>query len=118
MLVEDDEAIRFIAVMALEIGGFRVIECESGLAALQKVPNEQVDLVLCDMMMPGMNGLELMARLRANPGTQHLPVVFLTARVMEDDIREYIDRGAADVIVKPFDSNVLPVQLRAIWQAL
>lgn len=115
LLAEDDDAIRMIAAMALELGGMHVVQCASGIEALRAIPASDAQMAVLDVMMPGMNGLETLARLREDPATAGLPVVFLTARIMPQDIADYRARGVAHVIFKPFDSATLAGQLRAVW---
>lgn len=73
------------------------------------------DLVLLDRMLPGTDGLELIRKLPSLAGDQGLPVVFLTAKSQDKDIREMLATGALDVIPKPFDAIKLPDQLKEIW---
>ena len=115
LLVDDDEAIRMIARMALELGGLEVVECASGAEALRRAPRARADLILLDVMMPQMSGLHTLEALRRLTETAATPVVFLTARVMPKDVAEYRALGAEEVIVKPFDAAELPAHLRAIW---
>jgi CheY-like chemotaxis protein len=116
LYVEDDESIRTVAVIMLQIiGHFEVVACASGAEALTQAPSARADLILLDVMMPGMSGPETLARLRAIPETATTPVVFLTARVQPGRVAELRALGAADVIAKPFDAMTLPDKLRAIW---
>lgn len=117
LLVDDDRIIRFITRTALEIDGLEVFECASGAEALAAMPGVRPDLVLLDVMMPGMSGLDVLWHLRAQPEWATLPVVFLTARGMQSEIADYFARGVTDVIVKPFDAVRLPQTLRQLFLA-
>jgi two-component system, OmpR family, response regulator len=117
MLVEDDGDIRTVAAMSLEmVGGLKVLACESGEAALEELASFAPQLVLLDVMMPGMNGPEVLVRMRATPEGETVPVAFMTARVQPEEIRNLLAIGAIDVIAKPFDPMTLPDQVKALWE--
>lgn len=116
LLVEDEQDIRTVAQLSLTaLGGFTVECCGSGAEALARIPVFQPDLVLLDVMMPGMDGPSTLGRLRADSATAHIPVVFMTARVQPQEVVAYRAIGALDVVAKPFDPMALPQQLRDIW---
>lgn len=119
MLVEDDPDIQEVAVMALaDFGGFHVEVCSSGLEALERVGDIAPDLVLLDVMMPGMDGPTTLKELKANEATAKLPVVFMTARSQPHEVEEYKSLGALDVITKPFDPIQLGDVVRGIWAGI
>jgi two-component system OmpR family response regulator len=119
LFVEDDPDIQVIATMALEsLGGFSVLTCGSGDEALSRFSELAPDLVLLDVMMPGMDGPETLAALRRLPAAADTPVVFMTARVQAHEIAQYRELGAADVIAKPFDPMTLADTVRSIWRSL
>jgi len=122
LLVEDDPDIQKVARMALEaVGGYSVRVCGSGpeaLAALAGNAPFAPDLVLLDVMMPGMDGPATLAALRRIPGAERLPAVFMTARVQTDEVARYRALGAVDVIAKPFDPMRLAQTVAGIWSAL
>lgn len=114
--VDDDPDIQVIAKMALEIvGEFEVLQCSNGPDTIQQAPSFLPDLILLDVMMPGMDGIETLARLRELPETQSTPVIFMTAKAQKSVRVELIECGAIEVITKPFDPMLLPDQLRAVW---
>ncbi len=118
LCVEDEPDIQAVARVALELlGGFQVRICANGQEALTTVPAFAPDLILLDVMMPGMDGPTTLARLRADPASAGIPVVFLTAKVQPDEVRHYQGLGALDVIAKPFDPMTLAAQVRRIWSA-
>ncbi len=118
LCVEDEPDIQAVARVALELlGGFQVRICANGQEALTTVPAFAPDLILLDVMMPGMDGPTTLARLRADPASAGIPVVFLTAKVQPDEVRHYQVLGALDVIAKPFDPMTLAAQVRRIWSA-
>jgi two-component system OmpR family response regulator len=118
LFVEDDPDIQVVATMALEsLGGFSVFACGSGAEALSRFGELSPDLVLLDVMMPGMDGPETLTALRELPAGD-VPVVFMTARVQAHEIARYRELGAADVIAKPFDPMALAETVQTIWRSL
>lgn len=118
LYVEDEPDIQSVATMALElVGGFTVISCASGEAAVQAAPTAAADLLLLDVMMPRLNGPQTLQALRAIGATASTPAIFMTAKVQAREIAAYRAAGALDVIAKPFDPMALPAQIRAIWDA-
>ncbi len=116
LYVEDDPDIQVIALMVLEsISGFQVEACASGSDALAKAPGFDPDLVLLDVMMPGMDGPETLKGLRQLAGFEQTPVVFMTAKVQPQEVKAYLELGAVGVIAKPFDPMTLTQELQKIW---
>ncbi|MEN0039547.1 MAG: response regulator [Cellvibrio sp.] len=116
LYVEDDPDIQAIAVMVLEtINGFTLEACSCGGDALEKAVAFNPDLVLLDVMMPGMDGPETLKCLRNFPELANTPVVFMTAKVQPQEVEGYLNLGAVGVIAKPFDPMTLAQQLRDIW---
>jgi len=104
LLVEDNDDIRIIATIALEHGGrFDVVAAASGEEALLLAEQHRVDLVLLDVMMPGMDGTETFAALRELDATRDTPIVFLTAKAQPTEVQRLLELGAKDVLTKPFD---------------
>jgi CheY-like chemotaxis protein len=119
LFVEDDPDIQMVARMALEaLGGFTVLACSSGAEALAKVEGFAPDLILLDVMMPGMDGPATLKALRRQPCCSELPVVFMTAKVQTQELAVYRELGAEEVIAKPFDPMALAERVRTIWSAL
>jgi len=115
--VEDEPDIRAIAEFALiEIGGYELDACASGPEALDRTPDFNPDLIILDVMMPGMDGIETYRRLRAIPKLADTPIIFMTAKAMKHETDRYRQLGAADVIPKPFDPIALPERVQEIWQ--
>ena len=104
LLVEDNDDIRIITTIALEHGGrFEVLPAASGEEALRLAESHPVDLVLLDVMMPGMDGTETFAALRELDATRDTPIVFLTAKAQSTEVQRLLELGAKDVLTKPFD---------------
>ncbi|MCT8986477.1 response regulator [Shewanella phaeophyticola] len=115
--VEDDESIRVIVDMALvDLSGYTLVSCDGGKSALTQIDQFTPDLILLDAMMPSMDGLQTLIELRKKPHCQHIPVVFMTARIQQSEQQEYLDAGAVAVIEKPFDPMSLGNQLATIYQ--
>jgi CheY-like chemotaxis protein len=116
LYVEDEPDIRTIAEIALEVvGGFTVTSFSSGQDAVAGAAKVQPDLLLLDMMMPGMDGLTTLQALRQLPATATTPVIFMTAKVQTAEINHFKAAGALDVIAKPFDPMALAGLIRSIW---
>ncbi|MEM5492642.1 response regulator [Hoeflea sp. AS16] len=115
LYVDDEDDIREIAVMALELdSGIAARSCDSGAGALETATQWTPDLILLDVMMPDMDGPETLARLRQEPATSDIPVVFITARTQSEDIERFMELGATSVISKPFDPMTLAEQARTL----
>ncbi|MEZ6015590.1 MAG: response regulator transcription factor [Planctomycetota bacterium] len=111
-VVEDDPAIRRGLVDSLEFAGFRVLACADGASARRTLAHAEVDLVLLDVVLPGMDGLEYLPTLRAERPT--LPVILVTARGAEEDRVRGLRTGADDYVVKPFSSSELLARVEAV----
>jgi CheY-like chemotaxis protein len=114
--VEDDPDIRAIAELALtEFSGFNVKSFPNGQSALLGVRQFAPQLILLDVMMPGMDGFEVLSKLREDPDTAHIPVIFMTAKAQRSEVERYISLGAIGVITKPFDPIGLSTLVAQIW---
>jgi DNA-binding response OmpR family regulator len=116
LLVDDDADIRLVARMALARTGFAVTAAADGAAALEAVRTDLPDVILLDWMMPDLDGPEVCRRLKADPGSSHIPIIFLTARSQQSEIARGLALGAAGYIVKPFDALTLGTQVRALLE--
>lgn len=117
LYVEDDPDIQQIAVMVLEsLAGFTITACSSGHEALEKAVAFNPDLMLLDVMMPGIDGPETLRELRKFPELENKPAVFMTAKVQPQEVQEYLSMGAVAVIPKPFDPMTLADELRRVWE--
>jgi len=119
LYVEDEEDIRTVVRMALEaIGGFTLKTCSHGQQAINEGAAFAPDLILLDVMMPGMDGPTTLAALREEAALKEVPAIFMTAKVQPNEIAYYRSLGALDVIAKPFDPMTLAGQIRTIWEAV
>jgi phosphate regulon transcriptional regulator PhoB len=114
LIVEDEPDIRELVVHHLKREGYQVSVAASGEEALRQVQASPPDLVLLDLMMPAMNGLEVCRRLRQDPLTASLPIVMLTAKGDEVDRVLGLELGADDYVVKPFSPKELLARVRAV----
>jgi two-component system OmpR family response regulator len=118
LYVEDEPDIQAVAKLALEmVGGYQVKICSSGQEALDALGGFEPDLILLDVMMPGMDGPTTLQNLRADPVTAGIPVIFLTAKVQPSEVARYQALGALNVIAKPFDPMTLAAEIRQIWES-
>lgn len=113
LVAEDDADVRELVVRKLRSEGWEVISVMDGPSALEIARTARPDLVLLDVMMPGMTGLQICAELRAHVATKDLPVVLITARGRAMDVEEGYEAGADDYIVKPFSPRDLVSRIRA-----
>jgi CheY-like chemotaxis protein len=117
LYVDDEPDIREVVQLALGLAeNLDVHVCESGEQALAAMPSIKPDLVVLDVMMPGMDGPTTMSRMRADPALAGIPVVFMTAKAMPQEITRFRQLGAIGVIPKPFDPMRLSEQVFALWE--
>lgn len=118
MLIDDERDIRTISEISLRrVGGWRVVTVESGERAVEVAGRERPDVILLDVIMPGMDGPATLAALRASADTAAIPIIFMTARAQEGDLALYLKIGARGVIAKPFDPMTLPEAVTRIMAA-
>ena len=116
LYVEDEPDIQMIAKLALEtVGDYTVQECSSGDEALKQAPEFKPQLILLDVMMPGMDGPSTFQHLREIPQTATTPIIFMTAKVQPEEIAHYKNMGAIAVIAKPFDPMSLATEIEENW---
>ena len=117
LYVDDEPELGAIAQLALEqIGGYRVTLCQNGTEALAAVAENRPQLALLDVLMPDMDGPQLLAELRATPQGAELPVIFLTGRADDQSLRQYQALGALGTIAKPFDPMTLSEHVQTLWE--
>jgi two-component system phosphate regulon response regulator PhoB len=117
LVADDDEDILTLVQLRLSRSGFEVVVARDGEEALRLARERSPDLAVLDWMMPKMSGVDVLRALRASEETAGIPVVLLTARASEFDVREGIDAGADDYIQKPFSPQELAVRVQAILGA-
>lgn len=115
LLIDDEADIREVAGMSLEaIGGWRVSSATCGEEGIAKAIAEKPDVILCDVMMPDIDGPATYKRLQEDPATQEIPVILLTARVQRADRLRFAQLGVVGVVPKPFDPMMLSDQIHAL----
>ncbi|MEO6698642.1 MAG: response regulator [Paraperlucidibaca sp.] len=118
LLVDDEPDIRALVSLILQrLGGFTVRSVSSGQAALDSLREGFTpDIILLDVMMPGMDGVKVLAAMRAMPIIKRLPICFLTAKIQPADIARWRALGVDDVLAKPFIPAKLVEQVRSCWE--
>jgi DNA-binding response OmpR family regulator len=114
LVVDDEPAIREFLHAVLTDEGYDVLTASDGLEALPIAVEQQPDLILLDIMMPGLNGMETCQRLRERPTTSHIRVIILTAYDQRERLEESIAAGADDFLGKPIDLTELRIRVRAM----
>jgi CheY-like chemotaxis protein len=118
LMVDDDPGIRLVAGISLtKVGKFKALLVESGRKALQVASEFDPDVILLDVMMPGLDGLTTFSLLRQEAHLADVPIIFITAKVQKQEMKSYFDIGAAGVLLKPFDPVTLPQQIESMVQA-
>lgn len=112
--VEDDGNIRELVIYTLETTGFRARGFENGTEFFEALTGELPELILLDIMLPGEDGLEILERLKASPGTRDIPVIMMTAKGAEYDKVKGLDAGADDYVTKPFGIMELISRIKAV----
>ena len=114
LIVEDEEDILALLHFNLMKADFNVICASCGEEGLKTVISSQPDLVLLDLMLPGIDGLEICRRLRADEATRNIPIIMLTAKGEESDVVKGLELGADDYVTKPFSIKVLLARIQAV----
>jgi two-component system, OmpR family, response regulator len=116
LIIDDDDSIRRIAELTLtRIGKFEVKLCKTHTEAFELLNTYVPDLILLDVMMPGMDGPTVLINLRQNVKTASIPVVFMTAKIQRHEVEAYSKLGATGLIRKPFEPAELPGELRRLY---
>ncbi|MFZ5571076.1 MAG: response regulator [Thermodesulfobacteriota bacterium] len=114
LVVDDEEDILELVRYNLTREGYRIITAETGETAVSLVGKEDIDLIVLDLMLPGMDGLEVTRYLKNNSRTRSIPIIMLTAKGEEPDIVAGLELGADDYITKPFSPRVLMARVKAV----
>ena len=114
LVADDDPDIRELVALRLQRAGYRVETASDGLEAFDRAVELRPDLIVLDVSMPGADGFETSRRLRADPRTAHVPVIFLTARTRDEDVLTGYARGGDGYVTKPFDPQELLARVDAL----
>ena len=118
LYVDDDADIREIVQMSLSLDNELSVDvCDGGECAFTQMRAARPDLVMLDVMMPGMDGPSILARMRADAALKHIPVIFMTAKASPSEVARFRDLSAIGVIAKPFDPMALGSQVKALWKS-
>lgn len=107
LIIEDNLEIRENTGEILELTGFRVLSSEDGRHGITLAVDEKPDVILCDILMPGINGYQVFEELKANQKTSSIPFIYVTASGEKNEIKQAMDMGASGYIRKPFDGDQL-----------
>lgn len=119
LLVEDEEDIRKVAQISLQFrGGWEVALATNGEECLAKVAVDRPDLILLDCMMPKLDGYETCRRLKQDPALQNIPVIFLTAKAQESEVKKGLLLGAVGYLIKPFNPMSLAAEIKQILEQI
>ncbi|MCH8542637.1 MAG: response regulator [Alcanivorax sp.] len=117
LYVEDEPDIRAVAELALSaVGGFELCTCDCGEQAVREAAAFAPQLMILDVMMPGMDGPSTLRALRELPEMAGVPAIFMTAKVQPDEVKQLLALGALEVIPKPFDPMTLAQRVTAVWE--
>ena len=119
LLIDDEETIQEVVQVGIEIeAGWQVAIASSGWAGINLAQNLQPDVILLDVMMPDMDGIDTLSQLKNNDQTNTIPVIFLTAKAQAEEKNQFQSLGVVDVITKPFNSMTLASQIAKIlgWE--
>jgi DNA-binding response OmpR family regulator len=114
VVADDDRDILDLVVFKLDQAGFETVAVTDGVAALAAIEAEPPRLAILDIMMPGMSGLDVLRKVRANEATKDLDVILLTARVRDSDVDTGFASGASDYVIKPFSPRELMHRVNAL----
>ncbi|MBU4345045.1 MAG: response regulator [Desulfobacteraceae bacterium] len=114
LVVDDEEDILELVRYNLAREGYKVVCATSGEEALNKAGSEPFDLIVLDLMLPGMDGLEIAKHLKSDSKTKHIPIIMLTAKGEEADIVTGLELGADDYVTKPFSPRILVARVKAV----
>ena len=117
LLAEDEEDIRKVAQISLQFrGGWEVTLANNGEECLAKAASDPPDVILLDCMMPKLDGYETCRRLKQDPSLRHIPVIFLTAKAQETEVKKGLSLGAVGYLIKPFNPMSLAAEISQILE--
>jgi DNA-binding response OmpR family regulator len=114
LVIDDDPVILQLLRVNFEIEGFEVVSAADGREGLERARRDDPDVILSDIMMPRLDGLQLVSELKVDPRTRHLPVILLTAKAQNAEVQQGLDLGADDYVTKPFDPLELIDRVNAV----
>jgi DNA-binding response OmpR family regulator len=118
LIAEDERDIRDLITFTLRFAGFEVVACKDGLEAAETVPVEMPDIIMMDVRMPRMTGYDACRKIKADKNTQHIPVVFLSAKGQDSEVQEGLNAGATEYLLKPFAPDELINKVKSMTEQL
>ncbi|MFO0752712.1 MAG: response regulator [Thermodesulfovibrionales bacterium] len=118
LIVDDDKTTRKILSLYLKGKGYEVVTAENGLDAMEKLGTENINMVVTDMNMPYMDGIELTKTLRADPSWQSIPIIMITTEADEDERKKAADAGVDDYLVKPANADQISESIKKILKKI
>ncbi|MCX7724507.1 MAG: response regulator [Thermodesulfovibrio sp.] len=118
LVVDDDKTTRKMISLILKSKGYEVVTAENGLEALQKLGLEKINLILTDMNMPYMDGIEFIKQVRANPEISNIPIVMITTEADEEEKRKAFEAGVDDYLVKPTNAEQISESMKRILRKI
>ncbi|MEN2994878.1 MAG: response regulator [Thermodesulfovibrio sp.] len=118
LVVDDDKTTRKMISLILKSKGYEVVTAENGLEALQKIGLERINLILTDMNMPYMDGIEFIRQVRANPEISNIPIVMITTEADEEEKRKAFEAGVDDYLVKPTTAEQISESIKRILRKI
>ncbi|MCC6347485.1 MAG: response regulator [Nitrospirales bacterium] len=118
LIVDDDKTTRKILSLYLKGKGYEVVTAENGLDALEKLGTENINMVVTDMNMPYMDGIELTRTLRADPSWQSIPIIMVTTEADDDERKKASDAGVDDYLVKPANADQISESIKRILKKI
>jgi len=103
LVADDSPTIRKFVAVALSVKGYDIITCSDGMEALEKIPNNKIDLLITDLNMPNVDGFQLISTIRGNEELKELPIIVLSSLGSTEDIQRGLECGANSYLIKPFD---------------
>jgi len=114
LVVEDNQSLVGVFRLLLEAWGFAVVSANNGMEGVEMAIEEKPDVILMDIMMPVMDGREATRRIRSNPETKNIPILAITALTKESELKECIEAGCNDYMLKPFNYKDLQEKIQAL----
>ncbi len=105
LVAEDSSSVRKFITLALKLAGYKVIATEDGMEALEKLPQQKIDMLITDLNMPNIDGFKLIRTLREDPEYVDLPIIILSSLAKDEDVSEGIKSGANSYLIKPFNTK-------------
>jgi len=105
LVAEDSPSIRKFISLALKLKGFKVISAEDGMDAMEKLPNQKIDMLITDLNMPNIDGFKLIKAIREDPEYKELPIIILSSLTKDEDVQQGLAAGADSYLIKPFNTK-------------